>query len=49
MALAPFASADGRMGFLIAAASAGAAFDQLSLRILAGLADEAKLALAGWR
>ena len=45
-AVAPFRFHGERMGFLIAAAPApGAQFDELTLRLLAGLADQAKLAL----
>jgi GAF domain-containing protein len=45
-AVAPFRFHGERMGFLIAAAPAPAAqFDELTLRLLAGLADQAKLAL----
>jgi diguanylate cyclase (GGDEF)-like protein len=46
-AVAPF-SFDGRlMGFLVAGIEEGASFDELRLRMLAGLADQAKLALSG--
>jgi GAF domain-containing protein len=45
-AIAPFRLDGGRMGFLIVGAPAPAAqFEELTLRLLAGLADEAKLAL----
>jgi GAF domain-containing protein len=45
-AVAPFRFDGGRMGFLLAAADQ---FDGLQLKLLAGLADQAKLAIAGAR
>ncbi len=49
VAVAPFSFGDGRVGFLVAGVDPGAGFDALSLKMLAGLADQAKLALAGAR
>jgi GAF domain-containing protein len=46
-AVAPFRFDGGRMGFLSAAAPAGdPGFNELALKMLAGLADQAKLAIA---
>jgi GAF domain len=44
-AIAPFRFGGDRMGFLIAGAPEEASFDELTLRLLAGLADQAKLTL----
>lgn len=49
VAVAPFTFDAGLMGFLVATARAGEGFDELSLKMLAGLADQAKLAIAGSR
>ena len=47
--VAPFRFDGGRMGFLIAGAPTAAHFDERKLKILAGLADQSKLAIAGAR
>jgi GAF domain-containing protein len=47
--IAPFRFDGGRMGFLIAGAPSPQQFDELTLKTLAGLADQAKLAIAGAR
>jgi diguanylate cyclase (GGDEF)-like protein len=44
-AIAPFRFEGGRMGFLIAGASPETAFDERQLKLLAGLADQTKLAI----
>jgi hypothetical protein len=44
-AIAPFRFEDGLMGFLIVGESAESAFDELQLKLLAGLADQTKLAI----
>jgi diguanylate cyclase (GGDEF)-like protein len=49
IAVAPFALDQGRMGFLVAGARDGEAFDELKLKTLAGLADQAKLAVSRGR
>ncbi|MER3409257.1 MAG: hypothetical protein C4306_03935 [Thermoleophilia bacterium] len=49
LAVCPFSFADGRTGFLVAGVTPPAGFDPLSLKMLAGLADQAKLALASAR
>jgi diguanylate cyclase (GGDEF)-like protein len=49
VALAPFSFGDGLMGFLVASARPGGAFDEVSLRMLSGFADQAKLAIVGSR
>ena len=46
VAIAPFRFDGGRIGFLVALNSG---FDELKLKILAGLADQAKLAIANAR
>ena len=46
---APFRFDGGRMGFLIVGAPSAQHFDELKLKMLAGLADQAKLAIAGAR
>ena len=46
VAVAPFTLDQGRMGFLVAGAPAGETFGELQLKMLAGLADQATLALA---
>jgi diguanylate cyclase (GGDEF)-like protein len=45
-AVASFTFDGGRMGFLAAGARPGQSFDELALKTLAGLADQAKLAMA---
>ena len=45
VAVAPFRFGGGRMGFLVATAHASTTFDELTLKTLAGLADQAKLAI----
>ncbi|MET0938694.1 MAG: GAF domain-containing protein, partial [Gaiellaceae bacterium] len=45
VAVAPFVLGQGRMGFLAAGAPAGETFGELQLKMLAGLADQATLAL----
>jgi diguanylate cyclase (GGDEF)-like protein len=45
-AVAPFALDPGRMGFLVAGAREGETFGELQLKMLAGLADQATLALS---
>ncbi len=45
--VAPFRFDGGRMGFLIAGAPGADRFDDRKLKILAGLADQSKLAIAG--
>jgi hypothetical protein len=47
--IAPFRFDGGRMGFLIATAPSAEHFDELTLKTLAGLADQAKLAIAAAR
>jgi len=47
--VAPFRFDGGRMGFLIAGAPSVEQFDDRTLKTLAGLADQAKLAIAGAR
>jgi diguanylate cyclase (GGDEF)-like protein len=47
--IAPFRFDGGRMGFLIAGAPGERGFDELTLKMLAGLADQSKLAIAGAR
>jgi hypothetical protein len=47
--VAPFRFDGGRMGFLIAGAPGVEHFDERKLKILAGLADQSKLAIAGAR
>ena len=47
--VAPFRFDGGRMGFLIAGAPSAELFDDRKLKILAGLADQSKLAIAGAR
>jgi hypothetical protein len=47
--VAPFRFDGGRMGFLIAGAPSVERFDERKLKTLAGLADQAKLAIAGAR
>jgi hypothetical protein len=49
VAVAPFALDRCRMGFLVAAPSEGETFGELQLKMLAGLADQAKLAVSGSR
>jgi diguanylate cyclase (GGDEF)-like protein len=46
VAVAPFALDQGRMGFLAAGARGGDTFGELKLKMLAGLADQAKLAVS---
>ena len=48
-AVAPFAIDQGRMGFLVASAPEGETFDEVELKTLAGLADQAKLAVSRTR
>ena len=48
-AVAAFTLSDGRMGFLAGGARDGQTFDELKLKLLAGLADQAKLAVSGVR
>jgi diguanylate cyclase (GGDEF)-like protein len=45
VAVAPFRFGGWRMGFLVATAHASTTFDELTLKTLAGLADQAKLAI----
>jgi hypothetical protein len=45
VAVAPFTLGQGRVGFLAAGAPAGETFGELQLKMLAGLADQATLAL----
>ena len=45
VAVAPFTIDQGRMGFLVAGAHDGETFGELQLKMLAGLADQATLAL----
>ena len=45
VAVAPFALDQGRMGLLVAGAPKGETFGELQLKMLAGLADQATLAL----
>jgi diguanylate cyclase (GGDEF)-like protein len=47
--IAPFRFDGGRMGFLIAGAPSPDRFDESTLKMLAGLADQSKLAIAGSR
>jgi diguanylate cyclase (GGDEF)-like protein len=47
--IAPFRFGGGRLGFLIAGAPSSDRFDARKLKTLAGLADQAKLAIAGAR
>jgi hypothetical protein len=49
VAVAPFALDQGRMGFLVAGAPKGETFGELQLKMLAGLADQATLAISGSR
>jgi diguanylate cyclase (GGDEF)-like protein len=49
VAVAPFALDQGRMGFLVAAPPAEETYGELQLKMLAGLADQAKLAVSGSR
>jgi diguanylate cyclase (GGDEF)-like protein len=49
VAVAPFRLDRERMGFLVAEAQQGETFDEPKLKVLSGLADQAKLALAGAR
>jgi len=49
IALAPFSLGGGRMGFLVAGASEGETFRELQLKMLTGLADQAKLAVSRMR
>ena len=49
VAVAPFALDKGRMGFLVAAPPLGETYGELQLKMLAGLADQAKLAVSGSR
>ena len=49
VAVAPFALDQGRMGFLVAVPPDGEVFGELQLKMLAGLADQAKLAVSGSR
>jgi hypothetical protein len=46
VAVAPFPLDRGRLGFLVAGARLGETFDDLKLKTLAGLADQATLAIA---
>jgi diguanylate cyclase (GGDEF)-like protein len=46
VAVAPFTVSQGRMGFLVAGARKGETFGELQLKMLAGLADQATLAIA---
>ena len=46
VAVAPFALDQGRLGFLVAGALKGETFGELQLKMLAGLADQATLALS---
>lgn len=46
--VAPFRF-DGRLGFVVAGAPESIPFDQRKLQMLAGLADQAKLAIASAR
>jgi hypothetical protein len=46
VAVAPFTLDESRMGFLVAGAPAGETFGELQLKMLAGLADQATLALS---
>jgi diguanylate cyclase (GGDEF)-like protein len=45
-AVAPFALDQGRMGFLVASAPPGETFGETQLKMLAGMADQAKLAVS---
>ena len=45
-AVAPFTLADGRMGFLVAGAPDGETFGELQLKMLAGMAGQATLAVS---
>jgi GAF domain-containing protein len=47
--IAPFTFDGGRIGFLIAGARSAERFDELTLKMLAGLRDQAKLAIAHHR
>jgi diguanylate cyclase (GGDEF)-like protein len=49
VAVAPFALDKGCMGFLVAAPPVGETYGELQLKMLAGLADQAKLAVSGSR
>ena len=49
LAFAPFTFDGGHIGFLVAGDSDPAVFDGLALKMLAGLANQAKLAIAGAR
>lgn len=49
LAFAPFALDQGRMGFMVAWAREGETFGEPQLKMLAGLADQAKLAIANRR
>ena len=46
VAVAPFTLDNGRMGFLVAGSAAGETFGELQLKMLAGLADQATLAVS---
>ncbi len=45
-AVAPFTLADGRIGFLVAGAPDGETFGELQLKMLAGMAGQATLAVS---
>jgi diguanylate cyclase (GGDEF)-like protein len=49
VAVAAFSLDGGRMGFLVAGAENGTTFDELQLKLLTGLADQATLAVSGTR
>jgi diguanylate cyclase (GGDEF)-like protein len=49
VAVAPFALDQGRMGFLVATPPPDETFGELQMKMLAGLADQAKLAVSGSR
>jgi GAF domain-containing protein len=49
LAIAPFRFDGGRMGFLVVGDGRPGAVDDVGLKMLAGLADQAKLAIAGAR
>jgi diguanylate cyclase (GGDEF)-like protein len=48
-AVAPFALDHGRMGFIVASARTGQTFSESQLKMLEGMADQAKLAVSGIR
>ena len=48
-AVAPFALDHGRMGFIVASSRQGETFSEVQLKMLAGMADQAKLAVSGIR